>query len=129
MARLLQMKFLCPRLKFHRFLIYLLLNCFTCSIARAVESKEPKPAELKISGYGIFGNRELKRILTTLELGGKKPKVLSSSFVEDAALILLARIKRDGFLQPEVTIGIDLEEGGHIEAEAEDLLENPLPVL
>src|SRR5258707_6082411 len=37
------------------------------SLAAASETK-PKPAKLKISGYGILGDRELKRILRTLEL-------------------------------------------------------------
>jgi len=85
------------------------------------------PAKLKISGYGLFGNRELKRILKTLELSGKKPQFFDSSFVEDAALILASRIKRDGYLKPEVLIELELEHGGHMRMRAEELIENPLP--
>src|SRR5512141_1688337 len=54
----------------------------------AAPGKKPKPAKHSVSGYGILGNRELKRILRTIELGGKKPAQFGPSFVEDAALIL-----------------------------------------
>ena len=96
------------------------------SPARAAKPKEPKTAEIQISGYGFLGNRELKRMLKTVELGGKKPEFFNSSFVEDSALILTARIKRDGYLNPTILVRMSLEDGGHLEATAEDLLENPL---
>ena len=85
------------------------------------------PAKLKISGYGLFGNRELKRILRTLELSGKKPPFLGASFVEDAALILGSRIKRDGYLKPSISIQLELEHGGHMHVAADELVDNPLP--
>jgi outer membrane protein assembly factor BamA len=93
----------------------------------STHTNRTKPARLKVSGYGLLGNRELKRILTTLELGGKKPGVLASAFVEDAALILSARVKSDGFLAPSVSIELVSTNGEIINARAEDLLENPLP--
>jgi outer membrane protein assembly factor BamA len=88
---------------------------------------KPKPAKLHISGYGILGNRELKRILRTLELAGHKPEFFGPTFVEDAALILTARIKRDGFLQPAITIRLTLADGVQMQAGADDLTDNPLP--
>ena len=88
---------------------------------------DQKPAKLKISGYGVFGNRELKRILKTLELSGRKPQFFGPTFVEDAALILTSRIKRDGYLKPEVSIDLVLEHGGKMHVRADDLLETPLP--
>src|SRR5690349_4141867 len=63
--------------------------------------KKPKPAKIKISGYGLVGNFELKRILKTLELARKKPEFFDASFVEDSALILASRVKRDGYLYPK----------------------------
>jgi outer membrane protein insertion porin family len=102
-------------------------------LAAAAESNDPatvtkpKPAELKVSGYGILGNRELRRILRTLELGGKKPDHFGAPFVEDAALILTSRVKRDGFLEPKLTIQLRLADGGELLVNAADLLENPLP--
>jgi len=111
--------------------------------ARNIEAEEPgapsastnapaktshlKPARLKVSGYGILGDRELKRILTTLELGGKKPEVLAAAFVEDAGLILSSRVKRDGYLEPFITIQLVSVDGERLKTTADELLENPLP--
>lgn len=93
---------------------------------RTSSSTEPKPAQLRISGYGVLGNRQLKRMLTTLELAGKKPQFFASSFVEDAALILVSRVKRDGYLHPTISIVLRLSDGAEIETDAHSLLENPL---
>jgi len=92
----------------------------------SVKNEKPKPAQISISGYGFLGNRELKRMLRTLELAGKKPDSFSSTFVEDAALILASRVKRDGFLQPAITIRLVLADGVRMQVQAEDLLEKPL---
>ncbi len=93
----------------------------------AAQTNAPPRAKLKITGYGILGNRELKRILKTVELGNRKPEFYGATFVEDSALILSARVKRDGFLKPKVAAYLTLEHGGHMRVEANDLLENPLP--
>ncbi len=95
--------------------------------APSTAQSKPKPARISISGYGILGNRQLKRILTTVELGGKRPEHLGSSFVEDAAMILTARIKRDGYLEPSMTILLILDNGERIVVRAADLADNPLP--
>src|SRR4051812_23408340 len=107
----------------------LLCLCFFPAVlaASSPPATEPHRAELKISGYGILGNRELKRILRTLELSGKTPEYFDSSFVEDAALILASRIRRDGYLRPKILLVLDLADDGHMRLDAEDLLENPLP--
>src|ERR1043166_5030247 len=56
--------------------------------AERAKPKPPKPAILKVSGFGVLGNRELKRILRTVELSGRKPEYFDPDFIEDAALIL-----------------------------------------
>src|SRR5437867_5223570 len=61
--------------------------------------KEAKPAELKIAGYGILGNRDLRRVLQVLLVSGTKPEFFDANFIEDAALILLSTLRRDGYLQ------------------------------
>lgn len=97
--------------------------------ARPTESArtpKPSPAALHISGYGPLGNYELKRMLRTLELAGKKPQFFTASFVEDAALILASRVKRDGYLRPRIDIELRLEGGARIEMDAQSLLDNPL---
>jgi outer membrane protein assembly complex protein YaeT len=104
-----------------------LLNCGTLTVlAKTDEAPKPKPAALHISGYGILGNYELKRMLRTLELAGKKPPFFSASFVEDAALILSSRVKRDGYLFPQIDIELTLEGGARIDVQAQSLVENPL---
>lgn len=85
------------------------------------------PARLKVSGYGVFGNLQLKRMLKTVELAGQKPQYFSPSFVEDSALLLLARIKRDGYLEPAIDIHLTLADGDRLSATESSLLEEPLP--
>src|SRR3974390_81899 len=95
--------------------------------AEPAHPTKPKPAVLQISGYGFIGHQVLKRMVRTVELGGAKPDYFSSTFVEDTALVLAARVKRDGFLNPTITIRLRLADGGRLQLNAEDLLENPLP--
>jgi outer membrane protein insertion porin family len=113
----------------HAFLlVYLVLSGFApiSSLAEAAQKAKAPPAALHISGYGPLGNYELKRMLRTLELAGKKPEYFSASFVEDASLILASRIKRDGYLRPQIDIELRLMGGGTIKLEAQRLIENPL---
>src|SRR5947209_7149211 len=105
----------------------LLMLVFCPNLSLGASAKEARPAKLKISGYGLLGNWELKRMLKTLELAGKKPEFYDATFAEDAALILSAHIKQEGYLQPTVLVRLWLESGGRIEVSAEDFLENPLP--
>jgi outer membrane protein insertion porin family len=96
------------------------------SLGKAAQTAKAPPAALHISGYGPLGNYELKRMLRTLELAGKKPPYFSASFVEDAALILASRVKRDGYLRPQIDIKLRLMGGGTIQIEAQRLIDNPL---
>jgi outer membrane protein assembly complex protein YaeT len=96
-------------------------------VSAATQTNSPTRAKLKITGYGILGNRELKRIIKTVELGSRKPEFYGAVFVEDSALILSSRVKRDGYLKPKVYAYLTLEHGGHIRVEAQELLDNPLP--
>jgi outer membrane protein assembly complex protein YaeT len=93
----------------------------------AVQTNKAKPAKLKISGYGFFGNRQLKRILNTLEGGKRKPRFFDPAFVEDAALILASRLRDDGFLTPRIAVRLILESGEAKDMDALGLVENPLP--
>ncbi len=85
------------------------------------------PAKLKVLGYGILGDLELRRILSTLELSGKRPQYFGPAFIEDSALILTSRVKRDGYLKPVVKIRLQLKDGSHKEVTADDLADQPLP--
>ncbi|MCU1311482.1 MAG: surface antigen [Candidatus Angelobacter sp.] len=95
--------------------------------AEASGPKPPKPATLKISGYGFLGDRELKRMLRTVELATTRPQFFGPAFVEDSALLLTARVKQDGYLEPAIAIQLTLADGGRIQTTAQALMENPLP--
>jgi outer membrane protein insertion porin family len=107
-------------------LLIFLSTVLTMSAADASGSGTNKPAGLKIAGYGVLGNRELKRILRTMELSGTKPHLFAPAFVEDSALILISRIKRDGYLRPNLRVLVFLKDGEVIKRSAEELLDEPL---
>jgi len=71
------------------------LDCFA--------AEKPEPAKLKVSGYGLLGSRELRRMLLQSEQGRQPPEFFDADFIEDAALQLSARLIRDGYLKPRVT--------------------------
>jgi outer membrane protein assembly factor BamA len=97
------------------------------SFSATSKTNAPPPAQLKISGFGLLGNRELKRTIRTVELDNKKPDHFGPDFIEDSALMIAARVKRDGYLRPVVTIQIALADGRQMEVRAADLIDNPLP--
>src|SRR6267154_1319743 len=88
--------------------------------AEPAHPPKPKPAKIKVSGYGFLGNRELKRMLKTVELSGKKPQFFAPGFIEDAALMITSRVKRDGYLRPRIDIQLELADGGQLRIRAED---------
>jgi outer membrane protein assembly complex protein YaeT len=100
---------------------------FTGQLNAAPPDTNGPPAKLKISGYGLFGNRELKRIIHTLELSGKKPRLFGPNFVEDSAMILSSRIRKDGYLKPSIEVHLTLQNGSSMSVGADELIERPLP--
>lgn len=101
--------------------------CGFLSIASGEEKPKPKPARFSVSGYGLLGNRELKQMVRSLELGKSKPEFLGAAFIEDAALLLTSRVKRDGYLKPTITVRLRLANGERRKLPAEELEANPLP--
>ena len=76
----------------------------------ALMAEEPK-AKLKISGYGLLGDLELKRTILLLEDNGKKRQTFDANFIEDASVIVLSRLTEDGFLHPELTAQVTVTNG------------------
>jgi outer membrane protein insertion porin family len=72
--------------------------------ARAADTNSPPPAKFKISGYGVFGDLRLKRIIKLLEVPKTKPQFFNANFMEDTALILKSKLRADGFLAPTIII-------------------------
>ena len=96
--------------------------------AESGAGKQPaKPAQLRISGYGFLGNRELKRLLQTVVMSGKKPEIYDANFVEDSALILLSTLRRDGFLKPFLGAELTLESGQKLPFHWNESSREPLP--
>lgn len=120
-----------PRLGWVALVLLLIWSLQIDSVADAPASpkpaKPPKPASLKISGYGLLGDRELKRMIQMVELSGRKPQYFGPDTIEDASLILMSRVKRDGFLKPSITIRLRLADGRRLQVAADQLLDNPLP--
>jgi outer membrane protein insertion porin family len=69
------------------------------------------PAKLSVKGYGLFGDRELKSLVTLLERSGEKPTAFEANFIEDAVLILYSRLNRDGYLYPVIRANLELTNG------------------
>jgi outer membrane protein assembly factor BamA len=108
-------------------ILFLAALLLAVSPVTAADSPKIEPAQIKISGYGFWGNRMLKRTLRTMELAPKKAEVVDAGFVEDAAFILRARVRRDGFLSPHITADLEAVDGTTLQVNAEDLIANPLP--
>lgn len=68
------------------------------------EATEPEEeaAEMKVRGYGFLGNRALMRTLEMIRDPDAPPAFFTATQIEDAAMLLLAQIQQDGYLQPEV---------------------------
>ena len=105
----------------------LCLMPFWALAAKAPKPKEPKPAKVKVSGYGLLGNRMLKRVLLTVQEGKKRPEYLGATFIEDSASLLSARVKRQGYLEPSIAIRLTLSDGRHLDTTTAALAKNPLP--
>jgi outer membrane protein assembly complex protein YaeT len=79
--------------------------------ADAADASTNKPARVKVSGYGLFGNREMRRLLLDFAPGGKMPPVIDRTFAEDAALLLLARAQDEGYLHATLKARFVLSDG------------------
>src|SRR3712207_5924962 len=97
------------------------------SMPLQVKSEEVKRAQLQVSGYGFFGNRELKRALRILGEPGKQQATYSANFIEDSVLILMSRITGDGYLKPVIKGHFTLEDGTVEEYQWDSPVEEPLP--
>ena len=90
-------------------------------------AKEEKPAEFKVSGYGFFGNLELKNLIKTFDERAKGREFYDANFIEDAALILISRINRDGYLKPKITAHMTLDDGSVQTFSWQETVREPLP--
>lgn len=93
----------------------------------AAEAQEPEPAEIKVKGYGFFGNRELRATLKLLHGEEELPPFLRPSFIEDSVLVLFSRLERDGYLNPSIKVVVTDGSGEERSFTWEQPLQEPLP--
>lgn len=97
-------------------------------VGAASPAPSGEPAEIDVQGYGLLGNRKLERALRLLADPEERPELLDANFIEDAALILMAQLSRDGFLKPRVLARLTLADTRQMEFVWDrPVLEEPLP--
>ncbi|MGV3772124.1 MAG: BamA/OMP85 family outer membrane protein [Verrucomicrobiales bacterium] len=89
--------------------------------------KVENPAKVKVTGYGLFGNRELKKMVQLMQPKEKRTEFFDASFIEDAVLILFSRIHRDGYLNPSIEGSLSLDNGETLHYHWTNSVINPLP--
>lgn len=107
------------------FIVLALAVLFSGSLR--AETNEAKRAALKISGYGVLGNLELKNLVRTFDEKGKRREFYDANFIEDSALILISRVKRDGYLKPTIISHLTLQDGQTQTYEWRETIAEPLP--
>ena len=73
--------------------------------------KSSQPAKVKVSGFGLLRNREMRRLLQNFQPDGKFPETLTRNFVEDAALVLFSRANNQGYLRATLETSYLLADG------------------
>src|SRR5512137_1420001 len=68
----------------------------------------PDPPELKISGLGVLQNIQTKRSIRAIQGERLKQAYWDADVVEDIALVLLAQLRDEGFLQPSIAVELTL---------------------
>ena len=77
---------------------------------RSSDSSAPK-AKARVKGYGLLENLDLEKTLRFLVVGEKAPEFFSANFIEDAALILRAKVIADGYLNAKISASLTVEDG------------------
>lgn len=88
---------------------------------------EPEPAKIKVSGYGVLGNRKLKRLVRVMQGEDMHKPMVDANFIENAGLIILSRMREDGFLNPTVIVDMVLADGRRYVMRWRSTVDPPLP--
>ena len=118
--------FICVRPWHLHFLLCVLWASMLNSSSLGAETNS-EPAKLKVRGYGLFGNRELKSLVSVLQTSEKKPEFFEANYIEDSVLVLFSRLRRDGYLFPTIRVRTQFREGGEQEFIWTEPLGEPLP--
>ena len=105
----------------------ILIGAIWFSMLASFGEEEGEPAKLKVTGYGLFGNRELKAMVAVLQKTEERPEFLDANYIEDAILILFSRLQRDGYLVPTIRAEVEYWHGGKQVFTWTEALGEPLP--
>src|SRR5687767_9114183 len=103
-------------------LILLLVLVFSAPAA-----DKPRPAKIQFSGYGILGNRLLKKLVRTVQEEDMKRESVDANFIENAALVILSKMRDDGLLQPTIIADMELADGRRFAMRWRTTIDPPLP--
>jgi outer membrane protein insertion porin family len=93
--------------------------------------REIRPRAIVVKGCGFWTNRMLKKVVwLLLPPEGSRPSVLESDFIEDAVSMMYAELQERGYLQPSMTLQLELVSGEiqHYRWNWEALLTLPRPL-
>lgn len=99
----------------------------TTCLAVGGEATQTNRAELKVSGYGFLGDRQLKKMVETLRSQNQQPEFYDANFIEDAAFLLTSKLRRDGYLKPRIIAHLTVNDGKTSIFEWRDSEREPLP--
>ena len=106
-------------------------SVLACSIALNVcgadQPPKPKPIKIEFSGYGILGNRILKRLVRTMQAEDMRNETVDANFIENAGLIVISRMREDGFLNPVVIADMVLADDRRFAMRWRGSVDPPLP--
>jgi outer membrane protein assembly complex protein YaeT len=98
----------------------------TPPMAEAGEGEE-QAADLRVRGYGILGNRALLRTIQMVRDPDAPAAFLTATQIEDSAMLLLAQLQQDGYLQPEVEARVTLPDNTRMNFVWDETLLTELP--
>lgn len=120
-----------PRTRWRRargwLLAGVMLPLLTLIVCAAGTGGTNQPAAVKISGFGLLGNRDLLNLLKHFQSDGRLPPVLSAAFVEDAALVLFSQAGSQGYLDASLEAEFTLSDGRHLAMLWTNALQAQLP--
>lgn len=94
-----------------RILALLMLLLAGLSLPAAEPAADAEPAEIKVRGFGLLGNRQLLRVIRQL-LPEETPPELESNFIHDSLLLMRSRLLNEGYLNATVRARVELADGG-----------------
>lgn len=83
---------------------------------------------VRVSGYGLFGNFSLERTLAILR-SSEAHAVFDHTYIEDAAWVLIGRMRSDGYLEPRLDLELEHDGTPFFSASWDNDFTPPLPPL